>query len=134
MAGIAKIIPVQWPIKAIAKTVTITAANTPVLLMAANIHRTFYAISNNQLTYTVSGGTINYTVFDVLFFSFDQPVGGNPPIGLPILPGGLEISAYGEVPQQAIWVWSPLTSGSAPVTVLGYEGINDPDFNPVNLT
>lgn len=130
---VAQVIPVQWPIKAIPKFATLTAANTPVKLMDVNPKRAFFSLSNDQVTYTIVAGVITYTRFDGLYFSLGQPIeGGNNGTGLLgqyLAPGAYEPSLFGGVSQQEIWVWS-LLAGGAPWTICGYEGVNDPDFKP----
>lgn len=133
----AKIIPIQWPIKAIPRFANLTAANTPVLLMQANPSRSFFALSNDQVTFTIPAGVITYTRFDPLYFSLGEPAAGGTNgtgfNGLYLAPGVFEPSLFGGVSQQEIWVWSPLAAG-APWLICGYEGVNDPEFNPANLT
>lgn len=131
---IPRIIPIQWPIKAIAKYANLTAANKPVRLMAVNPNRTFFSLSNDQVTYTLVGNLPNYTRFDPLYFSFGEPIaGGNNGTGFLgeyLAPGVFEPSLFGGVSLQEIWVWSPFTTAAAPWIITGYEGVNDPDFNP----
>lgn len=126
------VMPLQWPIRAIAWTVNLTAANTPVKLMPANQARTFYLIANDIVSITgVAAGVVQYGIFDNLFISFDPPkiIGGAVPSGIIIPPGGYLQSQFGSVPRQEIWVWSPLvTVGSH--TLTAYEGVNDPTFRP----
>lgn len=128
---VAPIIPVQWPIKAIPKFALLTAANTPVLLMGVNPKRAFFSLSNDQVTYTVVAGVVTYTRFDGLYFSFGKPVAGGSNgtgfLGEYLAPGVREPSLFGGVSQQEIWVWSAL-AGGAPWTIVGHEGVNDPDF------
>lgn len=134
---VAQIIPIQWPIKAIAKYATLAAANTPVMLMATNPKRAFFSISNDQVTYTLVAGVVNYTRFDPLYFSFGKPLNGGTNgtgfLGEYLAPGAYEPSLFGGVSQQEVWIWSPLVGG-APWTIVAYEGVNDPDFNPALLT
>jgi len=137
MAGPANIIPIQWPIKAIPRFAVLTAANTPVRLMQANPSRSFFCLSNDMVTFTIPAGVITYTRFDGLYFSFGQPIAGGSNgtgfLGNYLAPGVYEPSLFGGVSQQEIWVWS-LLAGGAPWTITGYEGVNDPDFNPAKLT
>jgi hypothetical protein len=131
---VAQVIPVQWPIRAVAKFAVLKAANKPVLLMGLNPSRSFFSISNDQVAYTIPGGAVTYTRFDGLYFSFGQPVaGGNNGTGFLggyIAPGVYETSLFGGVSQQEIYVWSPFITAAAPWTICGFEGVNDPDFNP----
>jgi hypothetical protein len=130
---VAQIIPVQWPVKAIPKFATLAVANTPVLLMPTNPKRAFFSLSNDMVTYTLVVGVVTYTRFDGLYFSFGKPMaGGNNGTGFLgeyLAPGAFEPSLFGGISQQEIWVWS-LLAGGAPWTIVGYEGVNDPDFNP----
>jgi len=130
----AQVIPVQWPIQAITRTAILTAANTPVLLMPYNKKRAYFALSNDQVTFTIAaGGTITYTRFDPLYFSLGPPMSGGTNgtgfVGGYLAPGVFEPSLFGGVTQQEIWVWSPLAAG-APWTIAGFEGVNDPSFDP----
>jgi hypothetical protein len=134
---VAQIIPIQWPIKAIPKYATLAAANTPVLLMPTNPKRAFFSLSNDMVAYTIVAGVITYTRFDGLYFSFGKPLNGGSNgtgfLGEYLAPGAFEPSLFGGVSQQEIWVWSLLAAGG-PWTIVGYEGVNDPDFNPAQLT
>jgi hypothetical protein len=133
---VSKIIPVQWPIRTIPKFANLAVANTPVKIMNVNPARTFFCLSNDQVAYTLVANVITYTLFDPLYFSFGQPVAGGTNgtgfMGNFLAPGVFEPSLFGGVSQQEIWVWSPITLG--PWVICGYEGINDPDFDPAKLT
>jgi hypothetical protein len=105
--------------------------------MPTNPKRAFFSLSNDMVTYTLVAGVVTYTRFDGLYFSFGKPLNGGSNgtgfLGEYLAPGDFEPSLFGVVSQQEIWIWSALVGG-APWTITAYEGVNDPDFNPANLT
>ena len=128
MAG-SLVVPIQWPIKARACPVQLTAANKPVLLIPANVNRTFYIIGNDMVTTTLVSGVVQYTLFQSLYVSFGTPMlAGATPKGILIPPGGYLPSQFGGVSQQEIYCWTGFEQSTS-WTIVAFEGSNDPQFN-----
>lgn len=126
------VIPLQWPIKTRRVVVSLTAANSPVLLFPSNQNRTYYIIGNDMVTasLTASPGTVQYTLFQSLYVSFGQPqYAGTTPKGILIPPGAYLPSQFGGVSQQEIWVWTGYEQSTNWILV-AFEGVNDTNFNP----